>query len=214
MLVSNFKIIIIVVIAFVVQNCDYSESDYYCQLGDEKCEEGIYWEAIELYSKAIELNPYNAGAYNNRGIAKFMLEDDLAAISDYEKAIKLDSVFYEAYNNLGLVKMYLYGLDEGEYYFNKTLEINDSYIEAYYNRGLLHFVRGDYEKSVKDFEKCIQLNPEDAEAFYLCGLARIENGDEYWGKYDINDAKKLGFTQFDESNLLDAIVELKKLNKK
>lgn len=210
----KFKILIVGIILILIQNCEYSESDYYCQLGDEKCEEGIYWEAIELYSKAIELNPYNASAYNNRGNAKSMLDDDLAAISDYEQAIELDSMLYEAYNNLGLVKMFLSGIDEAEYYFNKSLKINNSYVEAYYNRGLMYFGRGEFEKSIKDFEKCIQLNPEDAEAFYFCGLARIENGDEYWGRYDIKDARKLGLTQFDESRLIAGVNELKLLNKK
>ena len=96
-------------------------------------------------------------------------------------------------------------------YFNKSLEINNNYAEAYYNRGLLYFGRGNFEKSIKDIEKCIQLNPEDAAAFYLCGLARIENGDYYWGRYDINDARELGFTQFDESKLMAAVNELKSI---
>lgn len=213
-LVSKFKIIIIGVIIFLIQNCDYLESEYYCELGYEKSEEGNYSKAIEYYSKAIELDSKNATAYNNRGNAKFILDDDLAATSDYEKAIELDSMFYEAYNNLGLVKMYLYGLNGVEYYFNKSLEINNKYVEAYYNRGLLYFGKGNFEKSIKDFEKCIQLNPEDAEAFYVCGLARNENGDEYRGKDDINNARKLGITEIHESRIMAAVSELKLLGQK
>jgi len=208
-LISKFKILIIGVIALLIQNCDNLNSEYYCYLGYEQSEEGNYSKAIEYYSKAIELDSKNATAYINRGNVKFILDEDLAAISDYEKAIELDSMFFEAYNNLGNAKMYRYGLDEVENYFNKSIELNSNYSNAYFNRGLMYFGLGNLKNSIKDFEKCIQLNPEDVEAFYLCGLARIENGDEYWGRYDINDARKLGLSQFDESKLLAAINELK-----
>jgi len=105
----------------------------------------------------------------------------------------------------------MYGLNGVEHYFNKSIELNKNYSNAYFNRGLMYFGLGNLKNSIKDFEKCIQLNPEDVEAFYLCGLARIENGDEYWGRYDINDARKLGLTTSDESKLLTTINELKLL---
>ena len=48
-----------------------------------------YNEAIKDYNQAIELNPQDAKAYNNRGNAKAHLKQRNEAIKDYKKAKKL-----------------------------------------------------------------------------------------------------------------------------
>ena len=58
--------------------------------------------AIEAYSSAINLNPYNANAYNNRGVAYDSLGSADMAIADYSMAIKLKPNLAEAYNNRGI----------------------------------------------------------------------------------------------------------------
>ena len=63
-----------------------------------------YKEAIADYDKAIELNPKDAKAYNNRGVAKRQLKQYKEAITDYDKAIKLNPKDVKAYNNRGLRK--------------------------------------------------------------------------------------------------------------
>ena len=47
-------------------------------------------EAISDYDEAIRLDPKDAIAYNNRGLAKSELGKYLEAISDYDEAIRLD----------------------------------------------------------------------------------------------------------------------------
>ena len=64
--------------------------------------EGADWEAVlDAYTKAIELNPDYAAAYNNRGIAKSHLGQDEAALADYDRAIELNPALAVAYNNRG-----------------------------------------------------------------------------------------------------------------
>ena len=41
----------------------------------EKSDKGDYYGAISDYTKAIEINPNDADAYNNRGVAKYDLKD-------------------------------------------------------------------------------------------------------------------------------------------
>ena len=60
--------------------------------------------AIDAYTKAIELNPALAGAYNNRGNAKSNLSQYQAALADYDRAIELNPAWAGAYTNRGLVK--------------------------------------------------------------------------------------------------------------
>ena len=50
---------------------------------------------IYNYSKAIEIDPKDAVAYNNRGIAKYSLKDINGACLDWSKAGELG---YDAYD--------------------------------------------------------------------------------------------------------------------
>src|SRR5262249_25621993 len=58
-----------------------------------------YDRAVADHTKAIELNPKYATAYNNRGIAT---GDYDRAIADYNRAIELDPNFADAYLRRGL----------------------------------------------------------------------------------------------------------------
>ena len=58
-----------------------------------------YEAAVRDFSKAIELNPEYATAYNNRGFAYMKLSKYNEAIIDFDKAIELNSKYATAYNN-------------------------------------------------------------------------------------------------------------------
>jgi protein O-mannosyl-transferase len=58
-----------------------------------------YSDAIEMYDKAITLDPQRVESYSNRGIAKHCLEDYDGAMKDYTKAIELNPLFSRAYAN-------------------------------------------------------------------------------------------------------------------
>jgi tetratricopeptide (TPR) repeat protein len=61
-------------------------------------------EALEAFTKAIELNPKYAEAYNNRVIAYLKLGNYQQAIRDYDKAIKLDPKNAMAYSKSDLMQ--------------------------------------------------------------------------------------------------------------
>lgn len=56
-----------------------------------------YPQAIELYSKAIELNPTNAVYYANRSISHLRLENYGYALADASRAIETDKSYLKAY---------------------------------------------------------------------------------------------------------------------
>ena len=59
-------------------------------------------KAIEAYYHAIQLNPGDAIAYNNRGVAYQIKGDDEFAIEDLSRAIRLKSNYAGAYSNRGI----------------------------------------------------------------------------------------------------------------
>ena len=68
---------------------------------------GLYDLAIANYDKAIQLEPNNTHAYNNRGLAKAALGEYFAAISDFDKAIQLKPTSAGTYYSRGNAKLNL-----------------------------------------------------------------------------------------------------------
>jgi tetratricopeptide (TPR) repeat protein len=73
-----------------------SSRDYY-NLARDRYSKKDYEGTVQYYTKAIELNPKNAYAYANRGLARSYLKDYDGALEDYNQAIKLEECgcFYE-----------------------------------------------------------------------------------------------------------------------
>ena len=90
-----------------------SASEYY-EHGNRALQRREYQAAINDYTRAIALDPDDAFAYNNRGLAYGNIDDFQAAIRDYDKAIALDPDDAEVYNNRGLAKSKLGNLHEAE----------------------------------------------------------------------------------------------------
>ncbi len=114
---------------------------------------------IELYTKAIELNPNDAEAYNNCGAAYYDKGEFNKAIEDYNKAIELNPNFAEAYNNRG----FAYN-DKGEFDnaikdLTKAIELNPNFAEAYNNRALCYIKLAkketDKEKAKEYYQKAL-----------------------------------------------------------
>ena len=73
----------------------------YVNLGLAHYDKGEYDLAIAEYTKAIELDPENAVAYNGRGDVYYDKGELALAIADYTQAIKLDPQYAVAYYNRG-----------------------------------------------------------------------------------------------------------------
>jgi len=117
-------------------------------------------KAIEDYSKSIDMNPNNAEAYGNRGLAYYNKGQYDRAIEDYNKAIALNPNLAWNYNNRGLI----YGI-KGQYDraiedFNKAIAINPNDADAYRNRGRAYYDKGFMEKAMADFQKACDLGEE------------------------------------------------------
>ena len=122
-------------------------------------------EALSAYNKAIEQNPNDASAYNNRGLAYDNLDKKDLAIADYEKAIELNPKYGDAFNNLAKT----YGR-HGYYkqailFYDRVIELNPKDADAYYNRGNLYDKLGDLTFANKDLKIAAQLGNVFAQKF-------------------------------------------------
>ena len=80
---------------------DKANADKLKQKGNSLMSGKSYDEAIETYTKAIELDPTNPVYYSNRAAAHSSKGDHLSATGDAEKAIEVDPSYVKAYHRLG-----------------------------------------------------------------------------------------------------------------
>jgi len=123
-------------------------------------EQGDYEQAIADYTKAIELDPGDAGVYYYRGFAYTDLGNYEKAIADYIKA-------GNAYRELG-------DYEQAVAAYTEAIELNPNYAVAYFYRGLAYVDLDKYDQAVTDYTKAIELDPNYAAAYNRRGLAYNE----------------------------------------
>jgi len=139
--------------------------------GVEYGRQGKYDEAISEFSKAIEINPNLAKAYNDRGLSyfyKILVEEACKNVYSAYKKVVENSPDYTVYQNTPS-QNYSKKEHQGNYEqaisdLNKAIEINPELAEAYNNRALIYYKQGNYNKAWEDVHKAESLgykvNPE------------------------------------------------------
>ena len=75
------------------------EAQKFKALGNTAFQEGNFYEAIEHFTKAIELNPSDHIFYSNRSGAYASLKQYSKALEDAEKCVELKSDWAKGLNN-------------------------------------------------------------------------------------------------------------------
>lgn len=145
------------------------EQDFYNQ-GKIKAEKENYEEAIALFSKALEIDPYFADIYYQRGLAYFNLGQTYNAIANFDQAINLDSKHQQAYYSRALAKVSLKNLLGSFNDINKSISLNLNYAPAYELKGSIHLKKGEISSAIASFEKAanLYLTQKNAEGCRRC----------------------------------------------
>ncbi|VVB65742.1 Photosystem I assembly protein Ycf3 [Candidatus Gugararchaeum adminiculabundum] len=156
---------------------------------------GDYEQAIEDFTRAIEIDPKSAGAYNNRGTAYYMMKDFRRAVDDCTEAIRLAPEFSSAHNNRGAFRLGMRKYRKAMEDFDKAIAINPKNEGAHNNRGAACYGLKKYKRAVKNFTKAIGIKPWYPEAYLNRGNAWMGLGE--YGKaiedYDVATAMRQGY---------------------
>ena len=98
--------------------------------GNELMKREQYSEALNLYSRAIDLDASNAVYYCNRAAAHSKLNNHESALEDCKRAISNDPNYSKAYGRMGLAYGNLNDHAKSRDCYRKALELdpnNDSY---------------------------------------------------------------------------------------
>jgi superkiller protein 3 len=85
---------------------------------------GRYEEALQAIDKALELNPDNSYAWNNKGIALRNLGRHEEALQAYDKALELNPDYSNAWYNKGIALYNLGRHEEAQRASKKASELN------------------------------------------------------------------------------------------
>jgi tetratricopeptide (TPR) repeat protein len=120
--------------------------------------------AFTDFDKAITLDSLNASAYNNRGSARYQLQDIesastsdlLLARADFMKALKLDSSLANLHRNLGFIEFSLghYPIADSLLHVAEMRNPNDAMV--YYYHGLLYSKTNKTDAAIVEMDKALK----------------------------------------------------------
>jgi len=120
----------------------------YCDRGYAYDELEKYTDAVNDYTKAIEIDPEYTFAYNNRGTVYVKQKKYQNAINDFSKAIELNPNDTFAYNNRGIVFVKCGKIQNAINDFNCAIKIDSNDLYAYIN--LRNLYRNQGNKSLEN----------------------------------------------------------------
>lgn len=140
-------------------------------------------KAVESYTKAIEIDPKSAVAYNLRGNAFAGLQYFNLGIADQSRAIRIDPKFVDALMARGLLMRTRGNFNGAVSDFSRAIKLtNDA--SALYQRGLSYLAKEDVRRAIADFTKVIEAAPNVADAYHQRALAYSRLGDAKRAKAD------------------------------
>ena len=126
-------------------------------------------EAIELYSRAIELDPDFASAYYNRGREYDTLGQLEKAIADYGRSLEL-SPSADAYYNRGLAYRNLSDFAAAIADYDRAIALDSMHARAWNNRGNALYLLGDFAAAIESYSACLSIDRGFAPAWYQSRL--------------------------------------------
>jgi tetratricopeptide (TPR) repeat protein len=139
-------------------------------LGLEKLKQKDYAGAIEEFSREIDINPYFAEAYLQRGLTYFESGATLKAVSDYTEALKIDSQNVKAYYSRAFARLTLKNYPGALADVDKVILFQPKSAAGYNLRGTIQRKQANIHQAIASFKKAAELYLEkkDKENCQLC----------------------------------------------
>ncbi|MBS0335254.1 MAG: tetratricopeptide repeat protein [Proteobacteria bacterium] len=138
-------------------------------VGNIAAQTGRALEAAELLSRAVEVDPGRAAAYNDLGIALHALARHDSALQAYDRAIALDPDFAEAYVNRGDALADLQRHEAALECYSRAIALKPQVSHFHINRGNALSALKRHDAALESYDRAITLNPGYAEAYYNRG---------------------------------------------
>src|SRR5246127_984006 len=133
-------------------------------LGAFLLKKGQIDDAIDHFTKAIEIKPDEASALVNLGSALLQKGNLDEAIVKYQKALELKPAQASIHYNLANALLARGELDQAIAEYEATLAINPNHTDAQNNLGAVLFQQGKLDQAIAHYQKALEVNPQDVRA--------------------------------------------------
>ncbi len=159
-------------------NIDVPAVEYYRQfdLAWALAEKGEYAAAIPAWEKALRLNPDDAKAHMNLGVALIRAGRPDEAIARHKKALEIDPDYPEAEMNLGVALAGKGNSKEAVEHYEKALALAPENPEVHNNLGVALARMGKPEQAIAHFRSALEANPDYPEVHNNLGAALAKAG--------------------------------------
>ena len=130
-------------------------------------------QAIEQWSRTVEIHPEHADAQFNLGRAYTEKKMWAEALAPFQRAAALKPEHAAAQFNLGNVNFHLERKPQARDCFTRTVGLNPDYLQGWINLGLVELRNGDPEAAFAALEKALALDPENILAHFNRGQALL-----------------------------------------
>jgi len=164
----------------------------YYERGNAQLDQRDNAAAVADYTKALDLDPTNARAFNNRALAYAALGQPDQALADYAAAIRIDPTYTRAYQNrLHLLEQRgdLKGM-AADYERLAALEPKNAADYRYRQGSALHGLR-DFAGARKAYDAALATDPQHVDALYERALLSFAEGQPAAAIADLDRALRL-----------------------
>ncbi len=160
--------------------------DSTCLFGEIRAKQGNAPEALQIFARAIALQPEQPFAYYKRGNLLRECDRWEESLRDYEKAIALNPSFAQAFCNRGAVLQHLKRFQEALDSCEKAIELEPTDALALFNRGAALRDLNRPIEALESYKQAILVKPDFAECHCNMGLlqAEMENEQAALTSYD------------------------------
>lgn len=135
-------------------------------LGGGYLEKGEATNAIDAYTKAVNLAPENLAAHLNLANAELLAENNQEVIAHCQQALNLDHNNPAAYYLMGCAYLRLNQPTNAVEAFQQSQKIDPAVTALNFQLGLAQERLGNLEDAIHEFETVIQFEPEHPSAHY------------------------------------------------
>lgn len=155
-------------------------------LGLVAVQTGNFAVAVDLIGKAIDIYPYDADFFANRGLALQQLQLLEAAVGSYDQAIALNPKHVGAYSNRGMALHRLGQLEAALASYDQAVALNPGVAEFHFFRGNVLQALQRHAAAVTSFGQAIARRADHAQACFNCAFSHqaLHQWDAALASYD------------------------------
>ncbi len=154
-------------------------SDLLCQAASAAKDAGNYQEALDLYTRYLQLNPQDGIVYNNRALVYQNLQKHQEALADFRRAIELNPNNGVNRTNLATLLIELDQKEEALKQLQTAIYANHNFPTTYFKLGTL-LVENTPEEALPYLERAVEIAEPQNLINYTEKLAEVQDKTHAW----------------------------------